>query len=99
VRYFASGKLQQNAFIESFKGPAPGPVHSSNKTVLTSLAQARCPGGMEKRLQHGSATQRAGQLHRLNTLTAALPTATGRALRSTEGTEGAPPRCFTEPIV
>jgi hypothetical protein len=52
VRYFASGKLQQNAFIESF-----------NETVLTSLAQARCPGGMEKRLQHGSAAQRAGQLH------------------------------------
>jgi transposase InsO family protein len=31
VRYFESGKLQQNAFIESFNGRAPGPVHSSNQ--------------------------------------------------------------------
>jgi transposase InsO family protein len=61
VRYFASGKLQQNAFIESFNGRLRDRL--LNETAFTSLAQERCPGGMEKRLQHGSATQRAGQLH------------------------------------
>jgi putative transposase len=50
--YIASGKPQQNAFVESFNGRLRD--ECLNETLFTSLAPCpRSTGNLEGRLQHG----------------------------------------------